>query len=50
MTALAYLKQELTLEGDKFIPMWRSLSKEDQDSLKEYARKEAEVLGIELTE
>jgi len=50
MKAMAYIKktacEDLTLK--QFQEQWAALSPEDQDKLREWAREEGKVLGIDV--
>ena len=45
-SAVSYIKQELTLPGESFVPEWRRLSDKDKTELKQYAEDEMKALGI----
>ena len=47
MTVLAYLKEQLTVDGD-FLKEYKRLSEAEKVRLKESAMKEMGVLGIEI--
>jgi hypothetical protein len=49
MTIIGYLKENLGIDGD-FMREYKSCSMEDKQELKEWAREEMKVLGIEIEE
>lgn len=48
MKTIAYLRQNLTLEGENFVRIWGELTDQDKTDLKTYAHEECKVRGITL--
>lgn len=45
-TALAYIRQQVSLPGENFVLQWNKLTDQDKTDLKVYAENEMDLLGI----
>jgi hypothetical protein len=48
--ALTYIRKEVTLPGEPFIPQWSALAPEDKADLRRWAVEEGKARGINVVD